>query len=635
MPSVVLASGIRSTLLTLQTVDNRLGRTQERLATGMKVNSALDAPPVFFAAKSLTQKAGDLVGIKDAIGQAISTVQAGSKGAEKIQELVAQARGLTTAAMGAMGNDVASVAIRKNLSQNFDKILDAINGIVDDNDYQGKNLIKGNGARIDATIQTKLDVSNIRGIDRGFATNTKSEDAYRVQILGSGAIAGDPAHVADAEQERGIRPIYVEGMQSSDEGNFNPVSIEVKGAPGRDKQITVGNAPESTTVTFTRQQWEAAKSSGQPLTVDHSFSSGTRVKFNVDFDAIEATKPNYGQGISTIEKRVDLRVKVSNNQNISVIRDVNAPLGSGRLANGENAFEFPTGTVRLNVDEKKLMPLPPEPITAPPPAPPPPPPSWSGVPNVAGGAGVTTNTYVVGATTGTVSMSYDMFSVPDQADIYYNGSLVASTTGPVSGTGSLSFHYPASPANSFDVVITGSSGTAWEYTLMFAPDSTSPPSPPAPPTPDNPKNVLVTKLSVPPTTANDLLVSFDTAQVNTISVQSQNLEVSGQGLQVDFSQNEWREPADVQHAIEGLDIAEQKLRSASQVLASNMGLITTRDKFSKDFSDILVDGFNKLTLADQNEEGAKMLALQTRQQLATTTLSMAAQAQQAILSLFR
>jgi len=48
----------------------------------------------------------------------------------------------------------------------------------------------------------------------------------------------------------------------------------------------------------------------------------------------------------------------------------------------------------------------------------------------------------------------------------------------------------------------------------------------------------------------------------------------------------------------------------------------------------LQTGADNLVLADTNEEGANLLALQTRQSLSTTALSLSAQADQAVLRLF-
>ena len=48
----------------------------------------------------------------------------------------------------------------------------------------------------------------------------------------------------------------------------------------------------------------------------------------------------------------------------------------------------------------------------------------------------------------------------------------------------------------------------------------------------------------------------------------------------------------------------------------------------------LTNGEGKLTLADLNEESAKLLALQTRQQLGINSLALAAQSERSILALF-
>jgi len=72
----------------------------------------------------------------------------------------------------------------------------------------------------------------------------------------------------------------------------------------------------------------------------------------------------------------------------------------------------------------------------------------------------------------------------------------------------------------------------------------------------------------------------------------------------------------------------------SSKLSSNLSIITTRQDFSTNMVNTLTEGSDALTLADTNEEGANMLMLQTRQSLATTALSLSAQAAQSVLKLF-
>jgi flagellin-like hook-associated protein FlgL len=84
-----------------------------------------------------------------------------------------------------------------------------------------------------------------------------------------------------------------------------------------------------------------------------------------------------------------------------------------------------------------------------------------------------------------------------------------------------------------------------------------------------------------------------------------------------------------------LDAALTTLRARTQTLGSNVALLQTRLDFTENYVNTLETGSGKLTLADLNEEGANLLALQTRQQLGISALAFAGQAEQGILGLFR
>jgi flagellin-like hook-associated protein FlgL len=77
------------------------------------------------------------------------------------------------------------------------------------------------------------------------------------------------------------------------------------------------------------------------------------------------------------------------------------------------------------------------------------------------------------------------------------------------------------------------------------------------------------------------------------------------------------------------------IRSNAQTLGANIALLNTRLDFTTNYVNTLTGGSGKLTLADLNEEGANLLALQTRQQLGIQALSFAGQSEQAVLGLFR
>lgn len=81
--------------------------------------------------------------------------------------------------------------------------------------------------------------------------------------------------------------------------------------------------------------------------------------------------------------------------------------------------------------------------------------------------------------------------------------------------------------------------------------------------------------------------------------------------------------------------AVNSLRSFASSVANDLNVIQTRADYTKETVNTLQEGADKLTIADPNEEGATMMALQTRQQLAVSALSLASQAQQSVLSLLR
>ena len=83
-----------------------------------------------------------------------------------------------------------------------------------------------------------------------------------------------------------------------------------------------------------------------------------------------------------------------------------------------------------------------------------------------------------------------------------------------------------------------------------------------------------------------------------------------------------------------LDTALATLRTQASKFGSNLTTVQTRQEFTKNLVSTLQTGADNLVLADTNEEGANMLALQTRQQLSTTALALSAQADQAVLRLF-
>ena len=92
MSEVILSNSVRNNLLSLQSTADLLGKTQDRLSTGLKVNSALDDPASFFTAASLNNRAGDLNRLLDSVGTAVQTIEAADAGISAITDLVEAAQ---------------------------------------------------------------------------------------------------------------------------------------------------------------------------------------------------------------------------------------------------------------------------------------------------------------------------------------------------------------------------------------------------------------------------------------------------------------------------------------------------------------------------------------------------------------
>ena len=98
MSDIVLSAGVRSNLLQLQQTSDLITQTQTRLATGKRVNSALDNPINFFTAQGLTVRANDLNALLDAMSTGINTIQAANNGITAITKLVQSAQALVSQA---------------------------------------------------------------------------------------------------------------------------------------------------------------------------------------------------------------------------------------------------------------------------------------------------------------------------------------------------------------------------------------------------------------------------------------------------------------------------------------------------------------------------------------------------------
>src|SRR5712671_3998883 len=114
MSDITLTPGVRQNLLSLQNTADQLNITQNRLATGKKVNTAFDNPVAYFASQSLGNRANDLSTLLDQIGQAQQTLNAANQGLTSLtsllQSALSTAKQAQSAAEPVLGTDTGTLA---------------------------------------------------------------------------------------------------------------------------------------------------------------------------------------------------------------------------------------------------------------------------------------------------------------------------------------------------------------------------------------------------------------------------------------------------------------------------------------------------------------------------------------------
>src|SRR6201997_833532 len=99
MSGITLSASVRQNLLSLQATADLLAQTQTHLATGKKVNSALDNPTNFFTAAGLDSRASDIGNLLDSIGNGVQILQAANTGITSLSSLIDTAKSIANQAL--------------------------------------------------------------------------------------------------------------------------------------------------------------------------------------------------------------------------------------------------------------------------------------------------------------------------------------------------------------------------------------------------------------------------------------------------------------------------------------------------------------------------------------------------------
>jgi flagellin len=135
---ITLTSGMRKNLFSLQNTSKLLESTQKKLATGLRVQSAVDDPVNYFTALSHRQRATDLSSRKDEMSESVQLISAANQGVESITSLIASAKSLTQSALSA-----ATTSEINTLYDQYSSVLTQIDQLGSDSGYKGVNLLEG------------------------------------------------------------------------------------------------------------------------------------------------------------------------------------------------------------------------------------------------------------------------------------------------------------------------------------------------------------------------------------------------------------------------------------------------------------------------------------------------------------
>jgi flagellin-like hook-associated protein FlgL len=175
MADITISSAVRSNLNALQSTSQLMSSVQEKLATGKKVNSALDNPNSFFTAKGLENRASDLSTLLDDMGQSVQTLKAADEGISAISDLVDAAKAKANQAL-----QTSSQSERKDFAAEYNELLTQIEDLAKDAGYKGKNLLGGTGNDLSVTFNedgtSSLSISSVDYTDTTSSTGLNLSD---------------------------------------------------------------------------------------------------------------------------------------------------------------------------------------------------------------------------------------------------------------------------------------------------------------------------------------------------------------------------------------------------------------------------------------------------------------------------
>jgi flagellin-like hook-associated protein FlgL len=599
MSQIVLSPGVRQNLLALQNTANLLSTTQNRLATGKKVNSALDNPISYFTSQALDQRVTDLNSLLDSIGQAQQTLQAANDGITSLTKLVQSAKSIATQALQTSRGTV-----------NYTNVTGTATIPADTTKVSATANVGTSGV---ASVQSSLqfDLSNITGNINGdtivLSLNGVTK-TYTFQNPGPGAgqfnnaaslqalVATDFGSVANVSAVAGNKFTVTSNDVTSDisvnysNGAANTVS-------GNAVAHTLGDALTVSDGTHTQTFYRVASNAN---VANGTFTNAAGLKAAIDATPLVASSGPVATAV--------------NGNGVDLTRADGGDITfSGSLAVADGYATTPAQVTYNSNYNSLLSPL-------------------SGTLTVTVGNNQT-HTLTFGTGLGQVFTRTGL-----------NNALKAFTDVNASVDGANQVNFAPQSSDTVTIGGTGSILTALGLTAGGTVPSATVITPNASRASfQNDYNNLLTQIDnlakdsgyngVNLIYGDSLKVVFNPDGTSSLTIGGAKLDSGGIGLTAVTGVG-FQDDKNVNNTLSTIDAALAQLRTQASKFGTSVTVVQVRQDFTRNLVTTLSVGSDNLTLADTNEEGANLLALQTRQQLSTTALSLANQASQAVLRLF-
>ncbi|MCJ8503125.1 flagellin [Desulfatitalea alkaliphila] len=244
--AITLTGGMRKNLYSLQSTNNLLERTQSRMASGLRVQTAVDDPVNYFTGLSHRQRAEDLGSRKDEMSESIQTVMSANEGVTAITSLIASAKSLAQSALSAGTEEEVTT-----LEGQYNEVLSQINQLVNDSGYKGVNLL--GGSDVEHEVKFNEDGSSLLTMT-GFDATTEGLNITQVGAELE-AVTGEAASVTIGD-DSGNGAVTI---TASDEGVAgNDITVQFVNGTGNNSALDADITDGVITVTL------ATDGSGDP-----------------------------------------------------------------------------------------------------------------------------------------------------------------------------------------------------------------------------------------------------------------------------------------------------------------------------------------------------------------------------------